>query len=228
MKASILLVLPAFAALVAAGSDPRDADGSSWGLSGQNPPGMQRRQRHHGGRQGWRFGGWRWNRPRPSIVPMPIIAPSIVPTREAVAVPLPNTIESYSASTPTTKQASSAADIPTTQATPVEDASPSAPTGDVNAETPRASSIAARGSSSAATVSQPATPVVVPVQVSSGWNPPADIEAALAEVWDHQVETYNQPTGSVLARVVLFKTHYYHRWEKFTNYGYDTIIAAGG
>ena len=190
MKASILLLLPAFAALVAAGSDPRDADGSSWGLSGENSPGMQRRQRHHGGRQGWRFGGWRWNRPSPSNMTVPIAAPSIVPTQEAIAVPLPNTIESYSADNSATKQASSAADVQTSQATPVEDASPSAPTADV-------SSIAAEGSSSAITASQPAPPVVEPPQESttSGWNPPADLEAPLKEVWDHQVETYNQPAG---------------------------------
>lgn len=45
----------------------------------------------------------------------------------------------------------------------------------------------------------------------SGWNPPSDMAAALKEVWDHTLETYN--SGDALG---------------FVNYGFDQIMATKG
>lgn len=46
---------------------------------------------------------------------------------------------------------------------------------------------------------------------STGWNPPSDMAAALQEVWDHTLETYN--SGDAMG---------------FMNYGFDQVMATKG
>ncbi|TQL01286.1 cellulose binding domain-containing protein [Cellulomonas sp. SLBN-39] len=115
------------------------------------------------------------------------------------------------ASSPTATPTASA--TPTPSATPTRTATPTPTPTPTRTATPTPTPTRTAAPTPTPTPTRTPTPTPTPsaTPAPAVWNPPASLAPALAEVWAHQEQTYNN--GNLYA---------------FRNYGWDQVIANGG